>query len=145
MRPEHKLQYADRLDWTPVGAVRPQPRQVRTHSKAQIRQIANSIERFGFTNPVLVDSDNRVLAGHGRIAAATLLGLSHVPTLCLSHLSPVERRAYVLADNKLAEKAGWDRELLALELGELSSLLQGESLDLSITDGVPNKHDQEGC
>jgi DNA modification methylase len=133
MKPKSKLYYAEQLEWLATRALRPSPRNARTHSKAQIRQIASSIERFGFTNPILIDEAGTVLAGHGRLSAAKLLGLESVPTLRLSHLSPAEKRAYVLADNKLAEKAGWDRELLALELGELATLLQTESFDLTIT------------
>src|SRR4029077_4424522 len=94
----------------------------RTHSKRQIRQIADSIERFGFTNPVLIDEAGEIIAGHGRVEAAKLLGLSGVPALRVSHLSAAEKRAYVLADNKLAAKAGWDRELLAIELQGLIDL-----------------------
>ena len=78
----------------------------RTYSKKQVRQIADSIERFGFTNPVLVSDDGEIIAGHGRVLAATLLGMAVVPTLKLSHLSATERRAYVIADNKLALNAG---------------------------------------
>ncbi len=85
--------------------------------------IARSIERFGFTNPVLIDEADQIIDGHGRVAAALNLGLAEVPTLRLSHLSEVDKRAYILADNRLAEKAGWDREVLAIELGELSGLL----------------------
>ena len=102
--------------------LRPSPRNARTHSRKQIKQIANSIERFGFTNPVLVDDGGLVIAGHGRIEAARLLGLKTVPTLAISHMSPSERRAYMLADNKIALNAGWDTELLALELQELADL-----------------------
>src|SRR3954452_15810639 len=91
----------------------------RTHSRRQIAQIADSIKRFGFLNPVLIDGSNQIIAGHGRIAAAKKLGLTSVPTLRIEHLSDDERRAYVLADNRLAEKAGWDRELLAIELQHL--------------------------
>jgi DNA modification methylase len=94
----------------------------RTHSRKQIRQIAQSIEKFGFTNPILIDDRDHVIAGHGRVEAAKLLDLSAVPTLRLSHLSPAEVRAYVLADNKLAQNAGWDRELLAVELQGLIDL-----------------------
>jgi DNA modification methylase len=94
----------------------------RTHSKRQIEQIAASIRKFGFNNPVLINDDGRIVAGHGRVEAAKLLGLAAVPTLRLSHLSPAEQRAYVLADNKLAENAGWDRELLAIELQGLIDL-----------------------
>jgi len=94
----------------------------RTHSPKQLRQIAASIKRFGFTVPVLVNVQNEILAGHGRVEAAKLLGLTEVPVLRLDHLSPVEQRAYVLADNRLAELAGWDRETLALELQSLIEL-----------------------
>ncbi|WP_415178291.1 site-specific DNA-methyltransferase [Parasphingorhabdus sp.] len=88
----------------------------RTHSKKQVRQIADSIQRFGFTNPVLVSDVGEIIAGHGRVEAAKLIGMKIVPTLALSHLSEAERRAYVLADNKLAQNAGWDKEILAIEL-----------------------------
>lgn len=101
------------------GKLKPAARNARTHSRKQIRQIANSIERFGFTNPVLIDDANCILAGHGRVAAALLLGMSEVPVLCISDLSTADRKAYVLADNKLALNAGWDQDLLALELQEL--------------------------
>ena len=133
MKPRATPHLSDRLEHTLVAALKPARRNARTHSKAQIHQIADSIERFGFTNPILIDAEGRVLAGHGRLAAARQLGMEHVPTLCLAHLSEAERRAYVLTDNKLAEKAGWDRELLALELGELGGLLEIEGLDLAIT------------
>lgn len=106
----------------PISALRPYTGNARTHGKRQIRQIADSIERFGFTNPVLVDDDNTILAGHGRVRAAKQLGMTHVPTVRLSHLSPEERRAYVLADNKLALNAGWDQDLLATELQGLVDL-----------------------
>jgi len=86
----------------PVADLRPYARNARTHSKKQLRQIADSIERFGFTNPVLVSDDGEIIAGHGRAEAAKLLGMKTVPTLRLSHLNAEERRAYVLADNKLA-------------------------------------------
>ncbi|WP_292067512.1 site-specific DNA-methyltransferase [Brevundimonas sp. UBA7664] len=102
--------------------LQPYSRNARTHSRKQIRQIADSIERFGFTNPVLVSDDSEIIAGHGRVEAAKLLGLKTVPTLRLSHLSAEERRAYVLADNKLALNAGWDQDILAIELEALIDL-----------------------
>jgi DNA modification methylase len=105
-----------------IGALRPYERNARTHSKKQIRQIARSIERFGFTNPVLVSDAGEIIAGHGRVEAARLLGWKQVPTIALSHLSEAERRAYVLADNKLALNAGWDRDILAIELQALVDL-----------------------
>ena len=106
----------------PLSALRPFPRNARTHSKKQVQQIARSIERFGFTNPVLVSDDGEIIAGHGRVRAAALLGMATVPTIPLSHLSEAERRAYVLADNKLALNAGWDSEILAIELQGLIDL-----------------------
>ena len=110
------------IEYQPVAALKPWPRNARTHSKRQIRQIASSIERFGFCNPVLVDDDNGIIAGHGRVEAARLTGLEEIPTVRLSHLSEAERRAYILADNRLAEKAGWDKEMLVLELQGLIDL-----------------------
>tara|TARA_R110000850_G_scaffold209809_3_gene335799 strand:- start:1714 stop:3045 length:1332 start_codon:yes stop_codon:yes gene_type:complete len=109
---------------TPVEQLKPYANNPRTHSKKQIRQIADSIREFGWTNPVLVDADGGVIAGHGRIAAAKLLGMTDVPVLRLEHMSEGQRRAYIIADNKLAENAGWDTDLLAIELQGL--------LDLSI-------------
>ena len=97
-------------------ALRPWARNARTHSKKQIRQIAESIRTFGFTNPVLIDEAKTILAGHGRVAAAKLLGLETVPCRLISSMSAAQKRAYVLADNKLAQNAGWDEEILAIEL-----------------------------
>src|ERR1043165_1150986 len=105
-----------------VGSLRPSGKNARVHSKKQIRQIADSIVRFGFTNPILVSDDQVVLAGHGRLEAAKLLGLPTIPTVRLAHLNEAERRAYILADNKLALNAGWDHEILAIELQGLIDL-----------------------
>ncbi len=121
----HLYQVLDRS----VSSLKPYARNARTHSKKQIRQIADSIERFGFTNPVLVSDEGEIIAGHGRVEAARLLGMKSVPTIALSHLSETERRAYVLADNKLALNAGWDREILAIELQGLIDL----GFDMSVT------------
>src|SRR5437764_13954495 len=96
--------------------LRPYAMNARTHSKKQIRQIADSIERFGFANPILVSDDRQVMAGHGRLSAAKLLNLASVPVVVLADMTEADRRAYILADNKLAEKAGWDREPLAIGL-----------------------------
>ena len=95
-----------------VDALKPRSTNPRTHSKKQIGQIASAIRRFGFTNPVLVDDANGIVAGHGRVEAAKAVGLDQVPTVRLSAMSEAEIRAYVIADNRLAENAGWDRELL---------------------------------
>jgi DNA modification methylase len=107
---------------TPINQLRRYDRNARTHSKKQIKQIAASIEKFGFNNPILISNDGEIVAGHGRVEAAKLLGMKTVPTLALSHLSETERRAYVLADNKLALNTGWDKEILALELQGLIDL-----------------------
>lgn len=104
------------VEQTPIHTLRPNRQNARTHSRLQLRQIANSILRFGFCNAILVDDDLTVLAGHGRVEAAKLLGLTSIPTIRLSHLTDADKRAYVIADNRLAEKAGWDRSLLAIEL-----------------------------
>jgi DNA modification methylase len=107
---------AMKIEYTLVRELRPYPNNARTHSKKQVRQIASSIEKFGFCNPVLIDDGKQTIAGHGRLEAAKLLGIDAVPTCRLSHLSDADKRAYILADNKLASKAGWDKELLAIEL-----------------------------
>ena len=98
----------------------PRTKNPRTHTPRQIKQIATSIQEFGFINPVLVDGSDGIVAGHARVEAAISLGMTDVPTVRVDHLSPAQIRAYVIADNRLAEKAGWDRGLLALELQELS-------------------------
>src|ERR1700688_3626116 len=94
----------------------------RTHSAKQVKQIADSISVFGFNNPILVDRHCRIIAGHGRVQAAKLLGLSTVPTIRLEHLTEQQKRAYIIADNRLAEKAGWDRQILAIEFQHLFEL-----------------------
>ena len=117
--------------YQPLGSLRAHPGNARTHSKHQIRQIAESIRVFGFTNPVMIDLDNRIIAGHGRVAAAKLLGMEQIPTLRLEGLSPDQIRAYVIADNKLAENAGWDKSILAIELQHLLNI--DTNFDVSIT------------
>ena len=106
----------------PVGSLKPYDRNARTHSAKQIAQIAASIKAFGFNNPVLIDKDGGIIAGHGRVEAAKLLGIKTVPCVRLEHLTDAQKRAYILADNKLAEKAGWDPEILRIELQHLTSL-----------------------
>lgn len=112
----------------PIEALIPYARNSRTHSDAQVAQIAASIREFGWTTPVLVDSENGIIAGHGRVLAARKLGLTEVPCIELDHMSEAQKRAYIIADNKLAENAGWDNELLALEIGDLK--LEGFDLEL---------------
>jgi len=112
-----------------VSELRPRETNPRTHSKKQIKQIAASIEHFGFTNPILVDEDDLIVAGHGRLAAAKLLSMDEVPTVCLRDMSEADIRAYVIADNRLAENAGWDADLLASEFAYLDNL----DIDLTMT------------
>jgi ParB-like chromosome segregation protein Spo0J len=100
----------------------PYARNSRTHSEDQIGQIASSIKEFGFTNPILIDADNQIIAGHGRLMGANRLQMKEVPCIRLSHLTESQKRAYVIADNKLALNAGWDDELLALEIKDLQEL-----------------------
>lgn len=115
-----------------ISALRPYPKNARTHSPKQIRQIAKSIKSFGFTNPVLIDKDNCILAGHGRVEAAKLAGLTEVPAVVISHLTPAQKKAYILADNRLAELSGWDKNILKVELEELQSIEDGD-FDLTLT------------
>jgi len=111
-----------KVELRPLTALQPARRNARTHSDRQIEQIAASMSRFGFTNPVLVDEDDRIVAGHGRIEAARRLGITEVPVIRLAHLTAQELRAYALADNKLAANAGWDPEILQIEFAELSAM-----------------------
>ena len=116
-----------------LTASHPTPANARTHSKRQVRQIVDSIKAFGFLNPLLIDDDSMVLAGHGRLQAAKLIGMAEVPTVLADGLTMAQKRALMLADNKIAENAGWDRSLLALELGDLALLLPEMELDLTLT------------
>ncbi len=111
-----------KLDHRAIDQLLPYARNARTHSDEQVALIAGSIRSFGFTNPVLVDGDNGIIAGHGRVMAARKLGLTSVPVIELAHLSERDKRALIIADNKLAERAGWDNTLLALEAGELRDM-----------------------
>ena len=117
------------VEYRKVETLIPFARNPRTHSEAQVAKIAASIVEFGWTNPVLVDGSHGLIAGHGRLAAARKLGLAEVPVIELGHLSPAQKRAYVIADNRLALDAGWDEEILAAELAELTE----SGYDLSLT------------
>lgn len=125
----HKLA----VEYTAIKKLNENPRNVRTHSKKQIKAIADSIKSSGFNSPILIDDSNVIIAGHGRFNAAKLIGMNEVPTIRLSHMSEGQKRAYVLADNKLAERAGWDREMLVAELGELCVLLPEMGLSVDLT------------
>lgn len=125
------------LEHLSIDTLIPYARNSRTHSPEQIALVAASIREFGFTNPVLIDGQGGIIAGHGRVMAARQIGLAAVPCLRLAHLSDAQKRAYVIADNKLALNAGWDEELLALELKELDAL----GFDLSLTGFVGKEID----
>ena len=117
--------------YRPTNSIKPEPRNARTHSKKQVAEIAASIRQFGFANPLLIDVDGVLIAGHGRLLAAKSIGLNSQPTITLPHLNEAQTRALRLADNKIALNAGWDVELLKLELKELADLEIG--FDLSVT------------
>lgn len=112
-----------------VSDLIPYARNSRTHSEVQINKIASSIKEFGFLNPILIDKDNGIIAGHGRVMAAQKLGLKEVPVLQIGHLSETQKRAYIIADNRLALDAGWDDEMLRVELAELAE--DGFNLELT--------------
>ena len=117
-----------KIEQIPTADLIPYARNTRTHSPEQVAQIAGSIREFGFTNPVLIDAENGIIAGHGRVMAAGKLGLAKVPCIRLAHLTETQKRAYIIADNKLALNAGWDEEMLGLELAELRE----EDFDLGL-------------
>lgn len=117
------------IEHLPIGGLIPYARNSRTHSDEQVAQIAASIREFGFTNPVLIDAEGGIIAGHGRVMGARQLGMETIPCLRLGHLSEAQKRAYIIADNKLALNAGWDDEMLALEFKDLGEL--GFDLDLT--------------
>jgi ParB-like chromosome segregation protein Spo0J len=117
--------------YQPVATLVAYANNARTHSKHQIRQIADSITAFGFTNPILIDKTNTIIAGHGRLRAAQLLGMEQVPTIRLETLTPDQIRAYILADNKLAENAGWDNSILAMEFQHLLTI--DETIDVTLS------------
>ncbi len=125
----HKL----KITYKNPGELKPNPKNARTHSKKQVHQIAQSIKKLGFNNPVLIEEDGTIIAGHGRVEAAKELGFESIPTICLEHMSPEQVRAYVIADNKLAEEAGWDKEILKIELGFLMNLDPELGFDATIT------------
>lgn len=120
---------AQRIELWPVERLKPYEKNARTHDESQVNKIAASITEFGFTNPILVDSADGIIAGHGRLMAAKSLGLSEVPVIVLDHLTDAQRRAYILADNRLALDAGWDEDLLAEEM----AALHADGFDLELT------------
>lgn len=133
------------IEYKPTADLIPYARNARTHSEAQVNQIAASIKEFGFNNPVLIGEDNGIIAGHGRVLAAQKLGLERVPCLRLGHLSETERRAYVLADNKIALNAGWDEAMLALEVKDLAELGDPDAVPTLLATTVSQAQDVWIC
>jgi ParB family chromosome partitioning protein len=126
---------ARKLEWRPIAELEPYARNPRTHSEEQVKQVADSIARFGFTNPILLNGKSGIIAGHGRLLAAKSLGMETVPCIDLNGLTEAEQRAYVIADNKLALNAGWDTLMLRDELTDLS----GEGIDAGLLGFAENE------
>lgn len=132
-----------------IDSIIPYVNNARTHSEEQISQIAASIKEFGFNNPVLLDGDNGIIAGHGRVLAARKLGIDNLPVIELCHLSESQKKAYILADNRIAENAGWDMELVNIEIESLANdnfdvVITGFDLDIETPDFQPVGEDEQG-
>lgn len=123
------------IEYLPIDGLVPYARNSRTHDDAQVAQIAASIREFGFTNPVLVDADGGIIAGHGRVLAARKLNMATVPCIELAGMTETQKRAYIIADNKLALNAGWDMDTLAVEIKEL----EAEDFDLALLGFTPDE------
>lgn len=121
------------VQWVPIGTLKLNPRNARTHQNKQVKQLSNSIDAFGWTAPIVVDENNMILAGHGRYLAATRLDQKKIPVIVKLGLSNIKKRALAIADNKIASNADWDRTQLAADLGELTTLLPEYNLNLQIT------------
>jgi DNA modification methylase len=140
-RKEAALAAKHQISYVPIGQLRPNPRNARNHSNRQIEQLVKAFEQFDIVVPVIVDADNIILSGHGRVEALKRLCRTHAPVIRVDHLSPAAKRAFALAENKIAQNAGWDREALALELGELCELLVEEHINLDVTGFSPAELD----
>lgn len=125
------MQHDTHVNALPTKQLAPYARNARTHTIKQIRQVARSIKAFGFINPIIIDENNTIIAGHARVLAAQEIGMDDVPTICVDHLSEAEKRAYILADNKIAENAGWDENLLRVELEYLTQINIDVDVDLT--------------
>ena len=147
------IQVAQQIVQQPLEALLPYARNSRTHSDEQVAQIAASIREFGFTNPVLVDGANGIVAGHGRVMAAKLLGLAEAPTVNVGWMTEAQRRAYVIADNQIALNAGWDMDALAAEMADLDGAgfdlavlgLDADELDAIMGEGEPEAEPAAGA
>lgn len=140
-RAEHAARRTEEL--ISIDDLKPYERNARTHGDKQVEMIAKSIRQFGFNNPILIDESNGIIAGHGRYEAAKLLKLQEVPCLRLTHLSDAQKRAYILADNRLAEKSGWDRDMLRMELTDISADLDVDLTGFSMKDMALDTNTQQ--
>src|SRR5438067_7737290 len=122
-----------KIELWPIKKVRPSKRNARTHSKKQREKLLAIIRRFGFINPIIIDENGKVIAGHLRLEVAGLMGMTHVPVIQITHLTDLEKRALALAENRIALDAGWDRETLAAELGDVAVLLPEAEIELMTT------------
>jgi DNA modification methylase len=146
-----KNTFSGQIERVKIASLCPSPHNARTHSPLQIKQIQRSIEHFGFTNPVLIDEAGQILAGHGRVEAAKRLGWATVPIVRIAHLSVAQKRAYIIADNELAAKAGWDKDILAIELQGLVDLkfdleltgFEGGEIDIILGDRSDTQHNED--
>ena len=146
-----KSNFSGQIERVEIASLRPSHHNARTHSPRQIKQIQRSIEHFGFTNPVLIDEAGQILAGHGRVEAAKRLGWTTVPAIPIAHLSEAQKRAYIIADNELAAKAGWDKDILAIELQGLVDLkfdleltgFEGGEIDIILGDRSDAQHNED--
>src|SRR5436190_9719320 len=131
--PDNRRFWHPKIELWPIQKLRRSKRNARTHSKKQREKLLAIIRRFGFINPIIIDENDTVIAGHLRLEVAGLLGMTHVPVIQVTHLTDLEKRALALAENPIALEAGWDRETLAAELGELAVLLPEAEIELAIT------------
>ena len=146
-----KNTFSDQIERVEIASLCPSPHNARTHSPRQIKQIQRSIEHFGFTNPILIDEAGQILAGHGRVEAAKRMGWTTVPVIPIAHLSEAQKRAYIIADNELAAKAGWDKDVLAIELQGLVDLkvdleltgFEGGEIDIILGDRSDPQHNED--
>jgi len=151
IEPSFEHLHALEMQYSDINSLRPSPHNARTHSPRQIKQIQRSIKHFGFTNPVLIDEAGQILAGHGRVEAAKRLGWTTVPVIPIAYLSEAQKRAYIIADNELAAKAGWDKDILAIELQGLVDLnfdleltgFEGGEIDIILGDRSDSQHNED--
>src|SRR4051812_41558558 len=131
--PQSRAFWHPKIESRSIKKIRPAKRNARTHSKKQTEKLIGIIRRFGFINPIIIDQNGTIVAGHLRREVAQQLGMTHVPVICITHLSELEKKAFALAENRISLDSGWDREILAADLGELAILLPEADIELAVT------------